>query len=186
MLSLIPDTAHYDSSDVPDATIAQLRIQDICSKLDIFARPGSFLAAFSIKAFQLVSLSQGLAQPIYLITPKDRPVLQPSAEQSDLALLDVSKTDSAPFVSLSIETNPLDVYASVKFRMISQPLEVTYVPSEISALTAFFEPAQQVDDVDTMIDLSSHHEAPVDRFELHAKYLTLDAKLEIAAPLVCF
>ena len=187
-LSLVPADAAYDERDAPLSVLARISFRELQGKFDRALRKDAFEVRLSLHTVLMEDLSRGLDRPANLIAPKvpelsaPRPTFVRRLSSAQWGSVIQDDPTTLPLFMLTLERSPRDVLADLKFRLVSQPLEATYLPKELARIGEFFRsPAPMQTETENIIDLSSTSATDVAAARRH---LVLDAHLEVAAPLV--
>jgi hypothetical protein len=176
-LTLVPEPARYDAADAPLDALAKFYFHDLSGRLERRAALKATKLSVTLGALHLDDLSHSISAPIKIIAPKRATGTDPMQSSSSL-----------PFLTVVVDTLPEDVQADIKFRLVSQPLEITLLPVEIMRLLQFFKPQWQSSlPQENVLDTASFIDADlqVAKFSRQAQRSpVLDVLLEISAPQV--
>jgi hypothetical protein len=177
-LTIVPDDATYDAADEPLNALAKFYFHELSGCLERHSLLSALKLSVSLKTLHLDDLSHAITSPVKIIGPK-RHSASAQVETASPAL---------PFLSFTLETHPADVQADVKFRLVSQPLEVTLLPNEIMQLVQFIRPKLEYAlQHEHVLNTSSFIDADlqVAKFKRKGQRMPiLDVLLEVSAPQV--
>ena len=130
-LMLLADDTQYDSH-IPRTAIARFQFEHLKADLQRRALHGAMVCSVLLHSLRLDYLAQGLASPLTMVSPK-------SALPLSTSISDPLLPTPLPFLTATFETKPQDVFADIKIRLVSQPLEVVFLPDEVLSIAAFFQ-----------------------------------------------